>query len=96
MKKIIILIVLLFSTLIGKSQGNDLDKGQVGYVPSSENLQNREWFRDARFGMFIHWGVSSVLGQEIGWALSGKDVDVYRQNMNKFNQIGRASCRERV
>ena len=85
MKKIIILIVLLFSTLIGKSQGNDLDKGQVGYVPSSENLQNREWFRDARFGMFIHWGVSSVLGQEIGWALSGKDVDVYRQNMNKFN-----------
>ena len=87
MKNIIIFIALLFSTLIGKGQGNDLDKGQAGYVPSPENLQNREWFSDARFGMFIHWGVSSVLGEEIGWALSGKDADVYWQNMNKFNPV---------
>ena len=59
-------------------QGNDLDKGQVNYVPSNENLENRQWFQDAHFGMFIHWGVSSVLGEEIGWALSGKDVNEYR------------------
>jgi alpha-L-fucosidase len=85
MKQIIILSVLLLSTLIGKSQGNDLDKGQAGYVPSPENLQNREWFRDAHFGMFIHWGVSSVLGKEIGWALSGQNVDEYRLNMHKFD-----------
>ncbi len=68
-------------------QGNNLDKGQAGYVPSAENLQNREWFRDAHFGMFIHWGVSSVLGEEIGWALSGKDVNEYRKNMYKFNPV---------
>jgi alpha-L-fucosidase len=87
MKIIIILGVLLFSTLIGNGQGNDLDKGQVGYTPSPENLQNREWFRDAHFGMFIHWGVSSVLGKEIGWALSGANVDDYRKNINKFNPV---------
>lgn len=68
-------------------QGNDLDKGQVGYLPSAENLKNREWFMDAHFGMFIHWGVSSVLGKEIGWALSGQDVNEYRQNMYKFNPV---------
>ena len=85
MKQIIIMSVLLLSALIGIGQGNDLDKGQTAYVPSPENLQNREWFRDAHFGMFIHWGVSSVLGEEIGWALSGKDVNDYRQNMYKFN-----------
>ncbi|MBK7713088.1 MAG: alpha-L-fucosidase [Bacteroidales bacterium] len=65
--------------------GNDLDKGQVNYIPSKENLKNREWFQDAHFGMFIHFGVSSVLGEEIGWALSGKDVNEYKQNIHRFN-----------
>jgi len=87
MKKTIIAGILLFVNLIGQGQGNDLDKGQVGYVPTPENLQNREWFRDAHFGMFIHWGVSSVLGEEIGWALSGKDVNEYRKNMGRFNPV---------
>src|SRR5258708_31443792 len=27
---------------------------------SSANSASREWFRNARFGMFIHWGVYSV------------------------------------
>jgi alpha-L-fucosidase len=87
MKKIFIANMLLFVALICKGQGNDLDRGQVGYVPTPENLQNREWFRDAHFGMFIHWGVSSVLGEEIGWALTGKNVNEYRQNMSKFNPV---------
>jgi alpha-L-fucosidase len=87
MKKIIIIIMFIFAALFCNGQGNDLDKGQAGYVPSAENLQNREWFRDAHFGMFIHWGVSSVLGEEIGWALSGKDVNEYRKNMYRFNPV---------
>ena len=35
---------------------------QTGYQPSPENLKSREWFEQARFGMFIHWGIYSVLG----------------------------------
>jgi len=30
--------------------------------PSPANLKSREWFEQARFGMFIHWGVYSLLG----------------------------------
>jgi len=26
-----------------------------------------QWFRDAKFGMFIHWGPCSVGQKEIGW-----------------------------
>ncbi len=85
MKKLSLIILFIFLTHFAFGQGNDLDKGQVGYIPSPENLKNREWFRDAHFGMFIHWGVSSVLGREIGWALSGKDVNSYKENINKFN-----------
>ncbi len=29
--------------------------------PAPENLAARAWFQDAKFGLFIHWGVSSVL-----------------------------------
>lgn len=85
MRKIILFILFSILTNFLYGQGNDLDKGQIGYIPSAENLQNREWFRDAHFGMFIHWGVSSVLGREIGWAVSGKDVNTYRENIHKFN-----------
>jgi alpha-L-fucosidase len=27
-----------------------------------------EWWKDARFGMFIHWGPVSIKGTEIGWS----------------------------
>src|ERR1700740_3290458 len=37
-------------------------KGQETYTPTPENLQARAWFQDAKFGLFIHWGVYSVLG----------------------------------
>ena len=76
---------LILVSLISNGQGNDLDKGLVDYVPTKENLENREWFRDAHFGMFIHWGISSVLGKEIGWALSGQDINKYRENIQVFN-----------
>src|SRR3984885_7721904 len=34
--------------------------GAQTYQPSESNLKAREWFQNARFGMFIHWGVYSV------------------------------------
>jgi alpha-L-fucosidase len=30
-----------------------------------------DWWRDARFGMFIHWDMSSVAGTEISWSRLG-------------------------
>jgi alpha-L-fucosidase len=35
---------------------------QAGYQPAPENLTARQEFQDEKFGMFIHWGVYSVLG----------------------------------
>ncbi len=35
---------------------------QQGYRPTEENLQNREWFLDAKYGLFVHWGVYSIMG----------------------------------
>ena len=34
------------------------------YQPAPENLAARKWFQDAKFGLFIHWGVYAVPGGE--------------------------------
>ncbi len=61
---------------------------QTAYKPSPENLKAREWFQDAKFGMFIHWGVYSVLGDG-EWVMNNQRID--RQTYQKlpafFNPI---------
>ena len=47
---------------------------QTAYTPSPENLKSREWFQDARFGLFIHWGVYSVLGDG-EWVMNTRAID---------------------
>ena len=45
------------------------------YQPTSENLKNREWFQEARFGLFIHWGVYSVLGDG-EWVMNNQQIPI--------------------
>jgi alpha-L-fucosidase len=54
-------VAILLSTLAG-AQATKAQTAQDSYTPSSDNLRARTWFQDAKFGMFIHWGVYSVLG----------------------------------
>jgi alpha-L-fucosidase len=44
------------------------------------------WWRDAKFGMFIHWGVYSQAGGE--W--KGKKVDGYAEHLMRKEKIARA------
>ena len=48
---------------------------QEGYTPSAENLKARQWFQDARFGLFIHWGVYAVRG-EGEWVMQEKRLTI--------------------
>jgi alpha-L-fucosidase len=50
-------------------------RAQTGYKPTPENLAAREWFQDARFGMFVHWGVYSVLGDG-EWVMNNKKIPI--------------------
>jgi len=62
--------------------------GQTNYTPSPENLKAREWFQDAKFGMFIHWGVYSVLGDG-EWVMNTQRIDkqTYQKLPAFFNPI---------
>ncbi|MFT4565140.1 MAG: alpha-L-fucosidase [Saprospiraceae bacterium] len=46
-----------------------------GNKPLYQNDAKLEWFRDAKFGLFLHWGPSSVKGTEIGWSRQGHPFD---------------------
>ena len=61
-------------------------KAQQGYQPSKENLAAREWFKNAKFGMFIHWGASSVLADG-EWVMNNRNIKVnqYFKLQNIFN-----------
>jgi len=61
--------------------------------PGSERL---DWWREARFGLFIHWGPVSLKGTEIGWSRGGErrgygsrgteiPVEVYDNLYRHFN-----------
>lgn len=62
---------------------------QTMYEPSPENLKNREWFQDARFGLFIHWGVYSILGDG-EWVMNQQKIPVktYEKLPSFFNPTG--------
>ena len=62
--------------------------GQPGYRPTRENLAAREWFQDAKFGLFVHWGVYSVLGDG-EWVMNNKNIPVadYEKLPALFNPI---------
>jgi alpha-L-fucosidase len=52
---------------------------QSSYQPSPENLQARREFQDMKFGMFIHWGVYSVLGDG-EWVFHNRKLKVDEYN----------------
>ena len=47
---------------------------QPGYVPSEENLASRHEFENARLGIFIHWGIYSMLGDG-EWVQQKQNID---------------------
>jgi alpha-L-fucosidase len=56
------------------------------YKPAPENIEARRWFQDAKFGLFIHWGVYSVLGKG-EWVMNNDKMTIeqYRELPPKFN-----------
>lgn len=47
--------------------------GQPNYKPSAENLKARETFQDDKFGIFIHWGLYSMLADG-EWVMTNKNL----------------------
>ena len=75
-------LILIF--LIALVTGRVLAQGT--YVPTAENLAARQKFQDLKFGLFIHWGIYSILcdGE---WVMHNKNIpyDSYKRLAGFFN-----------
>ena len=58
------------------------------YKPSESNLKMREWIQDAKFGMFIHWVVYSVL-ENGEWVMHNTKMTIedYEKLPSQFNPV---------
>jgi len=62
-------------------------------IISTTNLQGQiepnprlQWWQEARYGMFIHWGPVSLKGTEIGWSRGNEvPIEEYDQLYKSFN-----------
>lgn len=74
----IIILIFIFTPFLN---------GQV-YTPTPENLAAREQFQKDKFGLFIHWGVYSILGDgEWVMQVQGIPIDAYEKLPPMFNPI---------
>jgi len=88
MRKIIGLMILLNLLTVNYLLAQD------AYSPSIENVENRQWFQDAKYGLFIHWGVYSVMagGGDKGiaeWIMNRKQIPIeqYEKLPDFFNPV---------
>jgi len=42
-------------------------------TPPPDHERRIQWWREAKFGMFVHWGLYSILGRE-AWAMGDEDI----------------------
>ena len=89
-RKCTLFIALLITTC---SQANLSCTGEGKTVEDLVKLEEDDdarldWWRNARFGMFIHWGPVSLKGTEIGWS-RGEQVPVeeYDNLYRHFNPV---------
>jgi alpha-L-fucosidase len=62
------------------------DERDWSYTPHPDNIAAREWFQDAKFGVFIHWGIYSVLGDG-EWVMQVQEIPIakYERLADFFN-----------
>ena len=60
----------------------------TGSHAQDPQAETQQWFREARFGMFIHWGVYSVLGDG-EWVMNNREMTVeeYEKLPAQFNPV---------
>ncbi|MES2063965.1 MAG: alpha-L-fucosidase [Bacteroidota bacterium] len=80
MRRKLLLLCLLFAVIAGHSNAQGL------YTPTAGNLAARQKFQDMKFGLFIHWGIYSILGDG-EWVMHDKKIpyDSYKRLAGFFN-----------
>jgi len=74
--------ILLFSWMLAANSNAQT------YSPAPSNIMARSEFQDAKFGLFIHWGIFSILGDG-EWVMNNENIPVkdYTRLVDFFNPL---------
>ncbi len=93
-KKPAFILIFLWIVIVGSCGSGFAQENSNTYQPSVENLQARQWFQDAKFGIFIHWGVYSLMAgageKDVAeWIMEEKQIpiDKYERLPGYFNPV---------
>ena len=75
-------LILLFSWMLAANSNAQT------YSPTPANITARSEFQDAKFGLFIHWGIFSILGDG-EWVMNNESIPVkdYTRLIDFFNPL---------
>jgi alpha-L-fucosidase len=84
MKNLILITLFSLGVLTASSQQYSYPMDE--YTPTPGNLESRKEFQEMRFGMFIHWGIYSVLGDG-EWVMFQQKIpfNTYKRLADFFN-----------
>ena len=86
---ILLTIIFIISSCTNEPVGNSQSEEALHFEASVESLQQYEcpeWFRDAKFGIYMHWGVYSVaeMGEWYARKLYIEDTPEYAHHVKTY------------
>ena len=69
-KSLLVFAVLFLTT----THFCNADTKEKKYIPTEENMNSREAFRDDKFGIFLHWGLYSMLARG-EWTMTNQNLN---------------------
>lgn len=67
-----VFVGLVMLVLVGQTRAEDVSPAPAAAPPLEQRVA---WWREARFGMFVHWGPVSIKGTDISWTRAGERRD---------------------
>ena len=73
MNHLLLSTTLLLSPLLATAAPSGADLSMVPQLHETKEQRDErmQWFRDGKYGMFIHWGPCTIGAKEIGWGREG-------------------------
>lgn len=80
------LLTCVFVLFLSSAFSQDYTQPVSDYTPSADNIAERNKFQNMKFGLFIHWGIYSVLGNG-EWVMHNENIpyNSYKRLADFFN-----------
>ncbi|HWI90517.1 MAG TPA: alpha-L-fucosidase [Flavisolibacter sp.] len=80
------LLALVLAFVFANAFSQEYVQPVPNYTPTAQNIEERNQFQNMKFGLFIHWGIYSVLGDG-EWVMHNKNIPYknYKRLADFFN-----------